>query len=360
MKRLKAAAVAVAALLVGLVLATVTGAFAVGTTAGSLALQPGMNMGVSCPNGLSNSGKTTHAETVQCAQNATTSTTAPATTSTTAPATTSTTAPATTSTTAPAPTTTVPSSGGGSFSCSVSGTNDYCPGPGQDYNYPAVSLNNGSNIYANTDVFNPPPGFTGQPCQPGSATPCQTLQANDPGNWQVNANFTDQQGAVLSGVQMRVDLGFQPFSGFSHITASSTDNLNANSGTEAEFGYDVWSSTSSGSAFSQEMMVWTDTVNRGTCGGATVVATGVQIGGQSWNLCVNGPNSATSEWIWYLPGAQTPSNNVDLHAMYQYMIDHGHYSASSGLNQIDETFEICSTGGQYETFTASGLTINAG
>jgi hypothetical protein len=115
------------------------------------------------------------------------------------------------------------------------------------------------------------------------------------------------------------------------------------------------------------MMVWTDTVNRGVCGGATKVnATPVPFGGsngvplENWNLCVNGANNANSEWIWYLPGAQAPSNTIDVLAMFRYMISHGHYSASTGLNQLDETFEICATGGQFETFTASHLAITAG
>jgi hypothetical protein len=134
--------------------------------------------------------------------------------------------------------------------------------------------------------------------------------------------------------------------------------MNAVSGTGAEFGYDFWSSTSSSSSFTQEMMVWTDTFNRGVCGGATVIATNISISGLNWNLCVNGANNANSEWIWYLPGAQAPTNSVDVYAMYQYMISHGHYAASTGLNQLDETFEICSTGG-FETFTASNLAISA-
>jgi hypothetical protein len=247
----------------------------------------------------------------------------------------------------------------------VSGTNSYCPGPGQDYYYPADSFNTGGNIYLNTNVFDPPSGFTGSACHPGSGTPCQTLNAYNPDNWSVTANLPNGNTAVLSGVQARTDVGFDPLSNFTSIRASSSDSLNANANTSAEFGYDFWSSTSSSSAFSQEMMVWTDTFNRGVCGGATVVATGVPFGGSNgvpllhWNLCVNGANSPNSEWIWYLPGTQDPSNTIDVYAMYQYMIAHGHYSSATGLNQLDETFELCSTGGQFETFTASNLAITA-
>jgi hypothetical protein len=61
-----------------------------------------------------------------------------------------------------------------------------------------------------------------------------------------------------------------------------------------------------------------------------------------------------------LPGAQDPSNTVDVYAMFEYMISHGHYSSATSLNQLDETFELCSTGGQFETFTASNLSFSAG
>jgi hypothetical protein len=246
----------------------------------------------------------------------------------------------------------------------VSGAESDCPGSG-DYNYPADSLNTGSNIYIAANVWNPPSGFTGKTCQTGSATPCQTLNAYSPGNWSATANFANGNTAVLSGVQARTDLGFEPMSDFSAIRASSSDSLNPNSGTSAEFGYDFWTSTSSSNAFAQEMMVWTDTYNRGTCGGATLVASDVPFGGTNgvpmldWNLCVNGPVSADSEWIWYLPGTQDPSNDIDVYAMVEYMISHGYYSSATGLNQLDETFEICSTGSQFETFTASNLAISA-
>lgn len=242
--------------------------------------------------------------------------------------------------------------------CTTSADNGYCPGPGRDYSYPGIALSNGSNTYINNNVFNHN--------QLPSAT--QTLNAYDPGNWSVTANMAAGNTAVISGPQVRQDVpgGFDPLSNFHYIYASATDDQHPNSGTGAEFGYDIWTSTSSGNAFSQEMMIWTDTINRGICGGATPVASNVSFGGsngvpvESWNLCRNGPAGSGSEYIWYLPGTQDHGGHADVYAMLRWMISHGYYSSGTGLNQLDETFEICSTGGQPETFSASGLSITSG
>jgi hypothetical protein len=263
----------------------------------------------------------------------------------------------------PSPTSTSPSppSPRTGAPCSVSGTNDYCPAPGVDYSYAPDDLSNGSNNYINTDIFSPLPGFTSRNCAPGSATPCQTVNAFNPGDWSATANYPAGNTGIVSAPQDRTDLGYQPVSGFHSLTASFSDNINANGGTDAEAAYDFWSSTSSGNAFSQEMMVWTDSAGRGTCGGGTVIATGVTFPGNNagpWNLCVNGPLNSGSEFIWYLPGMQQPNNKIDVLGMFNYMISHGYYSAATGINQIVETAEIASTGGQYETFQFSNLAIS--
>jgi hypothetical protein len=195
----------------------------------------------------------------------------------------------------------------------------------------------------------------------------QTLYANSPSDWWVVANMTAGNTGVVSGPQVRLDIpgAPSPLSNFHFIYATSSENQHPNSGTSAEFGYDVWTGTSSSALFAQEMMIWTDTINRGTCGGATPVASNVQFGGsngvpvQSWNLCVNGPLTHTSEFIWYLP-TNEQSGSVDILGMVQWMVSHGYYPSNTGLSQIDQTFEICSTGGQDEVFQVTGLSIISG
>lgn len=108
--------------LVGAVIMVASGAFAVSGSSGTLVLQPGVAIGVSCPNALSNSGQTGSAETVNCAANATTSTTVAQTT------TTSSTVPVTTTTTMPTTTTTTPQGGnpGCVFGSAPSATPAFC------------------------------------------------------------------------------------------------------------------------------------------------------------------------------------------------------------------------------------------
>lgn len=97
--------------LCGAVIMLASGAFGAAVTAGTMALQPGAAIGVSCPNALSNSAVSAKSETVNCAANATTTTSttvASTTTTSTVPVTT------TTSTTVPVTTTTTVPSGGSS------------------------------------------------------------------------------------------------------------------------------------------------------------------------------------------------------------------------------------------------------
>jgi hypothetical protein len=53
-----------------------------------------------------------------------------------------------------------------------------------------------------------------------------------------------------------------------------------------------------------------------------------------------------------------PSGSVDVLAMLTWLESHGYLPASSGLNQIDYGFEICSTHGA-ATFTVSQFAIKS-
>src|SRR5215469_10820348 len=78
--------------------------------------------------------------------------------------------------------------------CVVSGAMDGC-GP---YTYAPNTASNGYNTLLSNDVWNQPAGFTGQTCDTGSPSPCQTMTATDPGNWSVTANYPDGNTAVLA------------------------------------------------------------------------------------------------------------------------------------------------------------------
>ena len=193
----------------------------------------------------------------------------------------------------------------------------------------------------------------------------QTLTANDPGSWSVVAN---SRPPGFTGVQTYPDTQQiytttantpDPLSGFSSIISSFTENMNAASGTSGEAAYDIWLGQNTSTNYADEVMIWNDQANRGTCGGATVEAN-ASFGGsngvpeQNWTLCKHG----SSELIWYLTSGNEPSGVVDVLSMLTWLESHGYLPANSGLNQIQYGFEICSTAGA-ETFTVSQFAIKS-
>jgi hypothetical protein len=193
----------------------------------------------------------------------------------------------------------------------------------------------------------------------------QTLTAAGPGSWSVAA---DAGPAGYTGVQTYPDTQQiytttgntpDPLSGFSSVISSFTENMNAAGGTSAEAAYDIWLGQSEATNYADEVMIWNDQANRGTCGGATVEAN-ANFGGsggvpeQNWTLCKYG----SSELIWYLTSGNEQSGSVDVLSMLTWLESHGYLPANSGLNQIDYGFEICSTPGP-ETFTVSQFAIDS-
>ncbi len=192
----------------------------------------------------------------------------------------------------------------------------------------------------------------------------QTLTATGADSWSVAANAGP---AGYTGVQTYPDTQQlytrsnntpDPLSDFSSIISSFTENMNAGSGTSAEAAYDIWLGQNASTNGADEVMIWNDQANRGTCGGATV-ETSASFGGsggvpqQNWTLCKNG-----GELIWYLTGSNEQSGSVDVLSMLTWLESHGYLPAGSGVNQIDYGFEICSTPGA-ETFSVSQFAIKA-
>lgn len=192
----------------------------------------------------------------------------------------------------------------------------------------------------------------------------QTLTATGPGNWNVVA---DGKPTGSTGVQTYPDTqeiyttsnnSPDPLSGFSSIISSFAETMNTVSSTDAEAAYDIWLGQNTSTNYANEVMIWNDMANRGTCGGATV-ETKATFGGsggvpsQNWTLCKNG-----SELIWYLSNGNEQSGTVDILAMLTWLEGHGYLPSGSGLNQIQYGFEICSTNGP-ETFAVSNLTIKS-
>jgi hypothetical protein len=208
------------------------------------------------------------------------------------------------------------------------------------YRYPAITRSNGQNTTVAQDVWNPIPQWS------------QTLHAIDPGNWYVTADMPAGNTAVVSFP----DVGQQYYypntlADFSSIYSSFAEDMNPMSGTSAEAAYDIWLND-----WRNEVMIQNDIVNRGTCPVLTSAgfagSGGVPV--QKWNLC-----KYDSELIWQLSGRGERSGRVNILAMLSWLVAHSYLPKESGLTDISYGFEICSTGGQPETFTVSRFSISA-
>jgi hypothetical protein len=249
----------------------------------------------------------------------------------------------------PSPTSASPIPAATGPKCVTSSAKGSC-GP---YGYSEITASHGSDTFVLNDMWAPNSGTT------------QTLTAYNPGSWSVVANAGP---AGNTGVQTypdtqqiytRTDNTPDPLSGFSSIISSFTEQMPAASGLSAEAAYDMWLGQSGSTNYADEVMIWNDQVNRGTCGGATVQAT-ASFGGsngvpkQNWTLCKYGG----SELIWYLTGSNERSGSVNILAMLTWLESHSYLPAGSGLNQIDYGFEICSTPGP-QKFTLSQFNIKS-
>lgn len=208
------------------------------------------------------------------------------------------------------------------------------------YRYHDITQSNGHNTYVGQNVWNPIPGWS------------QALYATGPGNWYVTARMPAGNTAVVSFPNVGQQYYYtNTLTGFSSIYSSFAESMHPEPGTSAEAAYDIWLND-----WRDEVMIQHDIVNRGAC---PVVAT-ADFGGsggvpvQRWNFCKYGP-----ELIWQLSGAGEQSGSVDILAMLTWLAGHGYLPRGSGLTAISYGFEICSTGGQPETFTVSRFSISA-
>jgi hypothetical protein len=230
-----------------------------------------------------------------------------------------------------------------SFGCTTSVANGTC-GP---YSYRQNTASSGYNTYVGNNVWNPISGWQ------------QKLYANNPGDWYVTANIPAGNTAVVSypsNSQNSSGSGVNPaISSYSTLTSSFSEKMNATGRTDAEAGYDIW--TASG----VEIMIQHDfSPLRPRCSadaGDPVQATvGFMEPGtsttQDWDFCQYG-----SERIWQLHGGNEQAGSVDIGAMLTWLMNHGHLPHGSKLGLIGYGFEICSTGGENESFQVSRYSL---
>ncbi|MGD0242905.1 MAG: hypothetical protein ABSB59_21590 [Streptosporangiaceae bacterium] len=276
--------------------------------------------------------------------------------------------PATTSAPAapPSSTSSSPPASTGTPTCTTSKASGNC-GP---YTYAGITNSNGYNTYVSNNCWADPS------CK-------QTVSAVDPGNWSVSADEPAGNGAVMTAPEVQQQfnnwcasaknwsnkvssncgtMGDTPISSMSQLTSGYTESTPHNSQTIGQWSWDMWLSGDSG--YADEVMVWVDTNNRCNSGSfGTQLHDPVTIDGQQWTPH-RYPNS--SEFIWVLNGsggastcAQQSSGSVDLLSLLKWMQSNGYASPSAALSLLDGVWEICSTGGQPETFSLSKYTVTA-
>ena len=255
----------------------------------------------------------------------------------------------------PTPTTTSPTPTGAAC-VQTTADGDHC-GP---YLYPPVIMSNEYDTYVGNNCW-------------GDPTCHFTTTVTDPGHWNTVATEPAGQTAVVAypDVQQLTNdwcgSGWNtarclsptdtPLSALTSLTSTFTEAMPHDTGTIAEFGYDLWTN------YSSDIMIWTDNVNRGA-GGAKLLASDQVIGGQSFDVYQYG--GAGGEIIFSLNGAagsgtfaNETSGTVDILGTLAWVQSHG-YASDITIGQIDAGWEICSTGGGPGTFTMSGFTLTGG
>ncbi len=235
-----------------------------------------------------------------------------------------------------------PSSSGAGAPCTTAGLSGTC-GPYAD---PDITDADGYN----TDIANNMWGCGSvQPGQPGAYCGSQTVTSHGPGDWSV----TSDQKAGNTGVLTYPDVAQvftlssntdPPISGFSAITSSFTEAMNATPGTDAEAAYDIWLDKGSGP---EEIMIWVDNHGQTPAGddkGSVVIGSTTY---ELWNA------DGTISFV----RSNEQSGTVDILAVLHWLQSHGYVSSTANLGQVDFGWEICSTAGMPETFTVSSYTL---
>lgn len=352
---------AIAAASVTAILLTVTGAFG-DTNVQTFNMVAGSSLGVTCPNGLTNSSVQDQTETVQCAEDTvapTTSTTAvPVTTSTTAPTpTTSTTEPTPTTSTTQPPATTSTTAPPTTVAC-TSATNGNTSG--KAYDYSGITNSNGFNTYVFNNMWGAKPGTK------------QTI-CGDPSNVTVTANMVPADGTSVQtypDIQQLMDdytgsPGHNSWNDGPNTTGTPIANLNSLTSSytltdppsgqgDWEAAYDIW--LNDGEAHS-EIMIWVDTsTERLMNNGATIINPGVETDGNPTFTYMN----YQGELPQLVVDGNQASGTINILSALKYLESIGFMPTTATIGQLDFGWELCNTGGTTQTFRASGYTLKMG
>lgn len=184
-------------------------------------------------------------------------------------------------------------------------------------------------------------------------TATQQICGNSGADWQASTTLPSGVTEIMTypDVQLNYNTSEPAISGLNPAATSSfAENMNVNAGTSAEAAYDIWVSGTNCNRC--EVMIWNDTYNRGTVGGASDTGhRGTFCGDSSWQLWHFG-----SELIWYHP-VNEQSGTVCPAAMLQDLQASGFLPPDAAISQFEYGWEIASTGGSPETFQVTNYNV---
>jgi hypothetical protein len=161
------------------------------------------------------------------------------------------------------------------------------------------------------------------------------------------ASNSSGSGEVKTYPNVHKDYSGRTISSFSRLT--STFAATSPGVGIYDVAYDLWLN----GVPNDEVMVWTD--NHGQFPAGSRFATGVSLGGHSWDVYATSGNG----YLAFVPsgGARLTSGTVDLKAMLSYLVAQGRTAASSTVDQICYGVEIVDTGGSAATWKFTDFSI---
>jgi hypothetical protein len=186
----------------------------------------------------------------------------------------------------------------------------------------------------------------------------QTVEACSYRSWNViaTADNSSGDGAVKTYPNVHKDYhnwstGYEPPLSNYPTLSSTFAAAGPNTGIY-NIAYDIWlNGVGNGGGSNREVMIWTD--NQAQRPAGSVVASGLEFGGQTWTLWATGDNHILS----FVPATDMASGTVNIRAMLDYLIGRGRVPADSTLGQIDYGVEIVSTNGTPATFNFTGFSL---
>jgi hypothetical protein len=214
-------------------------------------------------------------------------------------------------------------------------------------NATCLANNNGCNVasyYLYDNQWNCGPK-SGNHCGPESAYGC--ANADGTVSFVTTSNQPAGNTAVLTYPAVQSNFNSNPaLSSFKNITSSYTET-SPHVG-DYEVAYDCWFNNQA-----NEVMVWVDNYNQVPAG--KKVATGVTVGGHSWDVWW----VQSSGYLAFNITSTLKSGTVDLLALFKYAVTNGWLPANSTVGQLAFGIEVCSTGGNAATFTIDNYSLTA-